>query len=199
VPEGFQFSVKLHKTITHVERLAVTSARIRELLAPIFFLGKSLGSLLVQLPPSLHFEATVAEAFFAALRSNTGVPIVCEPRHPSWLEAAPLFHRYKVGKVIADPEPLRDSSKRFVDAGGITYVRLHGHPKIYYSDYSDAFLERVAAQLQRRREGSAWVIFDNTADYHAVPGAQRLRSIMESMPPISPEESETPLRSGVSL
>ena len=47
----------------------------------------------------------------------------------------------------------------------IVYVRLHGSPEIYYSNYDDAYLdalaERLRAQLAARR--AVWCVFDNTA------------------------------------
>jgi uncharacterized protein YecE (DUF72 family) len=53
------------------------------------------------------------------------------------------------------------------------YVRLHGSPVIYHSDYSPAYLKENAARLvERHGQGrQVWCIFDNTANGAAVPNA----------------------------
>ena len=50
-----------------------------------------------------------------------------------------------------------------------TYVRLHGSPRIYYSNYSEADLEEWAARLRPMLEAGrdCYVYFDNTAAGHA--------------------------------
>ena len=47
----------------------------------------------------------------------------------------------------------------------LAYVRLHGSPRIYYSDYDDAALATLGKRLerQRRRGIPVWCILDNTA------------------------------------
>ncbi len=62
VPEGFRFAVKVPKAITHEHKLTGTEALLDDFLASIAPLGRKLGPLLVQLPPSLAFEATVADS-----------------------------------------------------------------------------------------------------------------------------------------
>src|SRR6187551_1744235 len=70
VPRGFRFSVKLPRTITHDQRLTRSSAQLEAFLAELAPLHSRLGCLLVQLPPSLEFDARVARAFFTALRKR---------------------------------------------------------------------------------------------------------------------------------
>src|ERR1044071_6345908 len=63
VPPGFRFSVKLPRAITHERRLVGPSPRLDAFLAEATALGPALGCLLVQLPPSLAFDAPTADAF----------------------------------------------------------------------------------------------------------------------------------------
>ena len=46
----------------------------------------------------------------------------------------------------------------------MTYYRLHGSPKIYYSAYSAEFIGSLARDLahEASTERDTWVIFDNT-------------------------------------
>ncbi len=71
-PSGFRFSVKLPKEITHVHRLVGAATELDKFLDEASGLGEKLGALLVQLPPSLAFDETVAELFFRDLRSRAG-------------------------------------------------------------------------------------------------------------------------------
>lgn len=165
VPPGFRFSVKIPKAITHTARLNVASEVIAAFTDEILVLEGKLGCLLVQLPPSLGFDATIAERFFKDLQSNTAVPIACEPRHESWFasEADALLRQLGVARVAADPARVSAAG----EPGGarqLTYFRLHGSPKVYYSSYPDEYIHRLADRLlQESGENSTvWCIFDNT-------------------------------------
>ena len=87
VPEDFRFSVKAPKAVTHTAKLRDCAGLLADFMEGVNGLGDSLGALLVQLPPSLKYEPEVAADFFAALRQETSVPAVCEPRHASWFGA----------------------------------------------------------------------------------------------------------------
>jgi uncharacterized protein YecE (DUF72 family) len=167
VPEDFRFAVKLPRAVTHERRLVDTDALLDAFLAQAGALGEKLGPLLVQLPPSLAFEARSAHAFLKALRARFDGLVACEPRHASWFEprAEALLAAFRVARVAADP-----AIGPFAPAGAFEYWRLHGSPKIYCSDYDDAFLKRLAERLG----GEAWCIFDKTALGHAVENALTL-------------------------
>ena len=64
-PEHFRFSVKTPEAITHTARLADCDDAITAgFVAVIKALGDKLGPVLVQLPPSLIFDARIADHFF---------------------------------------------------------------------------------------------------------------------------------------
>lgn len=163
VPSAFRFSVKVPKAITHGLRLREAEGLLDSFLAEASPLGDKLGCLLVQLPPSLELEVPVAERFFAALRSRSPVAVACEPRHPSWFtaEADELLERLGVARVAADPARVPAAAE---PGGwpGLAYYRLHGSPRIYYSEYSEEFLEVLASRLREDSARPVWCIFDNT-------------------------------------
>ena len=72
-------------------------------------LAQKRGPVLVQLPPSLAFDARVAGRFFAGFRTLYAGPVVCEPRHPTWFSVAAnrLLDQHQVARVAADPPPSR--------------------------------------------------------------------------------------------
>lgn len=175
VPDGFVFSVKIPKHITHELRLAGSEAALDEFLGQCSGLGDRLGCLLVQLPPSLAFDPAVAEGFFSALRQRFAGPVVLEPRHESWVGAEPLLIKYQISQAAVDPSRLsNDASPRGWQ--GIKYWRLHGSPRIYHSVYDWPYLQQLTQALQvATKQGVAtWCIFDNTASGAAIGNALSL-------------------------
>jgi uncharacterized protein YecE (DUF72 family) len=165
VPESFRFSVKIPKAITHTARLVGTNDSVAAFLDEVSLLETKLGCLLVQLPPSLAFRRRVAAAFFKNLRHRTAVSIGCEPRHESWFgdDADELLRDFEIARVAADPARVPAAA----EPGGarhFSYYRLHGSPKMYYSAYSEEFINRLADRLRDEATGkrTVWCIFDNT-------------------------------------
>ena len=62
VPEDFRFAVKVPKAITHERRLKDVGDLLDRFLSEVSGLGPKLGPLLVQLPPSLSFQAGIADS-----------------------------------------------------------------------------------------------------------------------------------------
>jgi uncharacterized protein YecE (DUF72 family) len=186
VPSAFRFSVKLPRTITHERKLIECEDLLAAFLADAAPLGEKLGCLLVQLPPSLAFDAAVATRFLSALRARSGGDIALEPRHATWFtpQADTLLAAHRVARVLADP--VRHDPGRA--PGGwppLVYVRLHGSPRMYYSAYGHPVLDALARRMaQAADEGRAvWCIFDNTASgaatgdaLHVLKALQALRS-----------------------
>jgi len=166
VPRAFRYSVKIPREISHDQRLAGSAKLLKTFLADLAPLGSRLGCLLVQLPPSLDFNARVARAFFTALRKQFDGGVALEPRHASWFgeSANRLLKKFKVARVAADPPRAKNDGE---PGGwpGLAYFRLHGAPRIYYSSYEDGYLDALAGRLKvfRRARIPTWCIFDNTA------------------------------------
>jgi uncharacterized protein YecE (DUF72 family) len=193
VPESFRFSVKMPRSITHERRLVGTDELLASFLAEVSELRGRLGPLLVQLPPSLGFEGGVSDRFLRDLRSRTEACVVCEPRHRSWFTPAvdDLLAELRIARVAADPEPVAGAG---VPGGwrGLSYRRLHGSPRIYYSAYADEFLERVAAESTEDAAAGAeaWCIFDNTAAFAATGDALTTRGLVRRH---RPEQTAWPI------
>lgn len=184
VPETFRFSVKVPKIITHEQGLLGTAPLVDQFLGECLALGDKLGGLLVQLPPRLDFDARRANAFFGLLRRRVphGVAIACEPRHSGWFGAKALrvWARHDVNRIAADPAPLAWIEGAVpTHSGQWRYWRLHGSPRRYFSAYSQDFLAKLATSLKLAALArEAWVIFDNTAQGHAVADAFRLQGLL---------------------
>ena len=168
VPEDFRFSVKLPRSITQEHRLKDYDALLSRFLEESAGLGSKLGAILVQLPPSLAYDTGVAGDFFAALHHQTKAAIACEPRHASWFtpSADAALKAWHVARVAADP-PRAPADGTPGGWQGLRYWRLHGSPRMYYSDYDAGALEALAGKLKP----GDWCIFDNTAAFAALGNA----------------------------
>jgi uncharacterized protein YecE (DUF72 family) len=163
-PADFRFAVKVPKTITHARRLVDCGEPLARFVEECAGLGEKLGPLLIQLPPSLRFEADRVEGFLKTWRDRTDAPTVLEPRHPTWFEAASdrLLADFRIARVAADPALVPAAA----EPGGwpaLTYRRLHGSPVIYESAYDDKLLAGLTKQLaDEARTAEVWCVFDNT-------------------------------------
>jgi uncharacterized protein YecE (DUF72 family) len=181
VPPGFAFSVKLPKSVTHEHRLVDCQPLLHAFFEEAGGLGGSLQHLLVQLPPSLAFDATVAGGFFATLTGMRPEPVALEPRHASWFtpDVEAWLADRRIARVLADP--VRHEGGRWPGGWlGHIYLRLHGSPRTYTSPYADDILVALARRLRQAAEEGrdAWCIFDNTARGAATGNALRLRDLL---------------------
>ena len=174
-PEDFIFSVKGSQFITHVRQLQNVETPLANFLAQgVLRLGRKLGPILWQLPPSFKFEAQRLEDFFSLLpRTHKQAANYARQRDEwmadrSWLEVEedrPLRHAIEIRhKGFAIPEYVEllrkhkialvvaDTPKwpRLMDiTADFVYCRLHGSEELYASGYDepsiDAWARRVIA------------------------------------------------------
>jgi uncharacterized protein YecE (DUF72 family) len=178
---SFRFCVKIPRVISHDAALRGCQDELQVFWDGVQGLGKKLAVLLLQLPPKAEWEVRVARRFFGLLRSCTAVPVVCEPRHPSWSSAGAerLFKEFGISLVCADPVRL---PRCWSLSAGIRYYRLHGSPRVYWSSYSPNQLEALSGRIADERASfpEIWCIFDNTAAGAAWDNA---KSLAETLSP----------------
>lgn len=184
VPPTFRFAVKMPRSITHEARLVGARHALDDFLGDVRELGHTLGPVLVQLPPSLAFDHDTVHAFFRDLRGRHEGPLVCEPRHRSWLgeAATDVLLEHGIARVAADP-----ARPAGVDVPGgdtsLVYLRLHGSPKVYWSAYGESRLTAIHDWLQLHGSGRpTWCIFDNTASGAATGDALWLHARLHPRP-----------------
>lgn len=175
-PPAFRFAVKLPRTITHDAPLQDSPERLDEFLAQVGGLGRKLGALLIQLPPSLEFVPAQVEVFLGELRARHAGRLVCEPRERSWFtpEANDLMALYHVARVAADPAfiPEAAHSGGWTGRGALRYFRWHGSPRRYWSRYGPEWLRARHDEIARLpRSAACWCVFDNTASGAALENA----------------------------
>jgi uncharacterized protein YecE (DUF72 family) len=178
-PDGFVFSVKAPRYITHMLKLRDSEQALANFFASgIANLGEKLGPILWQLPPVLRFDPDRLAGFLAALPHDTDDAAAlarqrntkmkgrarlafgrCRPlrhalevRHQTFVDArfVDLLRRERVALVVAD------TAGKWPYAEDVTadfiYARLHGDEVLYVSGYDDVALDRWAARF------SAWSV-----------------------------------------
>ncbi|WP_315809971.1 MULTISPECIES: DUF72 domain-containing protein [Pseudomonas] len=179
-PDGFVFSLKGPRYITHIRRLRDAEEGLANFFAsgPLE-LGEKLGPLLWQLPPSLHYDEDVVETFLALLPRTSEAALdlakaSASRRPPHWprsLKRRPLRHamevrhasfacaqfarqlrQHGVALVFADA-PRKWPYGEDLTARDFVYLRLHGDKELYASGYGDAALQRWCERVARWRRG----------------------------------------------
>ena len=195
-PEGFVFSVKGGRFITHMKKLRDVDTPLANFFGSgVLALREKLGPILWQLPPSLGFDADRLADFFARLPRSTTEAAWLARRHDERLTGRalvdtdadrPLRHalevRHKSFETPAFLDVLREHHVALVvaDTAGkwpllrdvttdFAYVRLHGDKELYTSGYTDEAIGAWAATVRGFAEGGrdVYVYFDNDAKVHA--------------------------------
>jgi len=179
-PDGFVFSMKAPRYITHILRLNDVEKPIANFLASgIFHLKEKLGPILWQFPPSFKFDPELFESFLKLLPHDTETALkmaqereermhgkeflqidekrpmrhAVEIRHDSFIDEAfiKLLRKYKVAFVIAD------TAKRWPEKEDVTanfvYIRLHGEEELYLSNYVNSAIHDWGRRIRAWNEG----------------------------------------------
>lgn len=176
-PDGFTFSLKANRRITHLKKLRDVRSDLRYMYILAQSLGKKLGCLLFQLPPSLQLDLPLIEDFLSQL--ETRFRNVIEFRHPSWYTAS-VYDLLRQKKVIFCIVSSRQVPSETVVTAPVAYVRFHGLTAGYRYFYPDAELEVWASNLSQLPVEEFFIYFNNDYQAHAVHNALRLRALLEN-------------------
>lgn len=154
VPDGFRFTYKLIRTLTHTKGMEFPPADLERFMDSLSAVGETKrGCILVQFPASFrtvqlrHFTALLA----ALNRLNKGQQwrISVEFRHDSWYreETFSFLKKNNVGIVIHD---MQTGMFNDFDNTGTehVYLRFHGPEGNYRGSYDDAFLSEYAGYIR---------------------------------------------------
>ena len=89
---------------------------------------------------------------------------------------------FRISRVAADP-PVVGTVAKPGGWNGLFYFRLHGSPRVYYSEYRSDQLEHFVQQLAPKGSPRphAWCIFDNTASGAATVNALALQTRLRGL------------------
>ncbi|MEN2974214.1 MAG: DUF72 domain-containing protein [Candidatus Caldarchaeales archaeon] len=175
-PEGFDFSIKVHRSITHLSRMGPKSIDIWEkfyqVLKPIE--GK-ISFWLFQFPEyfkPIHENLLRIKVFLN--ETGLGDMAVFEFRDPRWWEMTDYIERLGAVFCSVDAPGL---PRKISSSNNYVYLRLHGRTDWYAYNYSDKELEEIVRELLKLDPGKSYVYFNN--DHGMLENALKMRKMLE--------------------
>lgn len=175
-PDGFIFSVKVPKTITHIKRLENCEEEIAKFYGVIREgLKEKLGCVLFQLPPSFRYSAERLALIVTAL--DTGFTNVVEFRNESWWrqDVIEALSTSNITFCSVSYPKLPDTVIKTTDIG---YVRMHGNPKLFYSEYTPERIGELIDSITEQNFTQAYIYFNNTASTAGIINALQAKKIV---------------------
>jgi len=193
-PEGFVYSAKLPKLITHEKKLGLKEdvekdlEKFVELIEPLSLSGK-LGCILIQLPPKFEYKPKELEDFFKML--PTHMRFAVEFRDQSWMrqETWALLRKYQVAYTIVD-EPLLPPEIHITT--NTAYFRWHGHgTRPWYNyRYDKEELQPWIPKIRKTAENIQEIYGYFNNHYHGY-AVENCLQVLEMLRLLTPEQTET--------
>jgi uncharacterized protein YecE (DUF72 family) len=187
VPAGFLFTLKFYRLFTHFKKLSLDKEDLETLEA--FFrngseLGKKLGPILIQFPPSFRQNLEKLENLIAHIRKiekklKKKFKLAFEFRHKTWFtdEVYNSLRKHKVAFVITN-SPAWPS--KVIKTCDFVYMRFHGRTKLFASNYTNKELKDWAKTLKSLKAKEIFAYFNNDANAYAADNAEYLKKLLEA-------------------
>lgn len=168
VPDGFKFTFKFFKDITHQKAFVFDEKIVERFMQAIDAVGEKRGCLLVQFPPSVRLlQIFPLEKLMALLRNldaSMRWKIAFEFRHPSLYtdRIDDLLAQYRIGMVIHDKSPANTPMVELHT--DFVYLRFHGPGGSYKGSYEADILAEYASYISEWLGSGkqVFVYFNNT-------------------------------------
>jgi len=176
-PPGFEFCLKLPRDITHQGLLKPYIPAALKFLEGMQPLGKHLGPIFSQLPPSYAPTLIDDLASFLEAWPRTTAPLALEVRHPDWFREphksnlTQLLETLGVGRVLLDSRPIYtgdddpqlQSERRkpklplqFSVTAPFSLIRFISHPNLAVNQ---VFMEEWVQQIQQWLQAGTRIYF----------------------------------------
>jgi len=181
LPDGFTFTVKMNRLITHLKRMIIddmSSEAMRSFLHDTQGLKEKLAIILLQLQPSQGIDLKRLERFFIEYTSiineleykpSTSI----EFRNVTWFtnETYELLRQYNVALVF----PNTPEYRRLEFTSDFVFIRIHGN-----KSYSDQKLKELKEEIDNYPDfiTRVFVYFNNDFNTWAIYNARYLKSII---------------------
>jgi uncharacterized protein YecE (DUF72 family) len=174
-PADFDFSVKAPRLITHYKQFSETERLLSDFYGTVREgLRDKLGCILFQMPARVAYSDVMLDRIIAQL--DTSLINVVEFRHESWWNQA-VFNKLSCSNIGFCGHSYPQLPDNVVCNVPVIYYRFHGLPKVYYSQYKRAFIERVVTEAENSRAGKAYMYFNNTATIAAIRNARYMQQL----------------------
>ncbi|MDR3646937.1 MAG: DUF72 domain-containing protein [Candidatus Babeliales bacterium] len=186
-PDNFNFSIKLSKDITHVNKLKLdtnTKTLVRQFLKNVSGLQNKLKVILIQLPKSYKYNPITLDKFLEFINQelkmvNKGCKLVIEFRSEECFntECFKILKKYKIGLVINDSYYFPKVTKF---TSSFSYIRMHGPLSLYTSNYTNAELNKLKDYIETfpKTLKQIYIYFNNDFNGYAVNNALFLKKII---------------------
>lgn len=177
-PEGFQYSVKAPRQITHYNKLDADRDYLNDFYERIDSLNDHLGPILWQLPPILEKNVDRLKNFLEAIDTDRLNAI--EFRNETWLDDE-VFSRLKNEGVATVTVSSDDMPALFQQTGSFVYYRFHGLGEGHKYNYSKKELDEWADKCAKALDEGmkAYIYFNNTSSGDATMNAKVFRDMVE--------------------
>jgi len=177
-PEGFTFSAKVPRSITHYKRFVGTEKLMEDFYAVLKEgLGEKLSCVLLQLPPNFSYSEERLASLVAHI--DPAFKNVIEFRHESWWrdDVKGEFTKHKISFCgVTFPKIAFDDAEINTP---VCYYRFHGVPKLFYSEYDKKFIKKIHRQIAKNKEvKEAFIYFNNTASLAALHNAKYFQQLL---------------------
>jgi len=176
-PEGFLFSVKGFRLITHKKRLRDVEEDVGRFMERVKQLEEKLGIVLWQFPPSLKKDVELLKDFLDVLPKI--VKHTVEFRHKSWFcdEVFETLGEKGVALCIVDSSRIKSP---WVVTSDFAYVRFHGPGRLYASEYGPERLKEMARRILELN-ADTFVYFNNDFEGYAIKDANLLKEFLYNL------------------
>ncbi|MCO6149436.1 DUF72 domain-containing protein [Flavobacterium sp. NRK1] len=141
-------------------------------------LKDKLGCVLFQLPPNFSFSPERLEAVIAGC--NPEFKNVIEFRNESWWrqDVTERLAENNIGFCSVNYPKLPTEIIKTTPTG---YMRMHGNPRLFYSEYSKEQIEGLYNAMIRQNFDQAYIYFNNTASTAGIINALQARKINDEL------------------
>ena len=176
-PDHFLFSLKVPRLVTHYKQMKDCEHLLDDFYTTTEAgLQEKLGCVLFQFPPKFIYTEERLQLLLSNLRPH--IKNVVELRDKSWWDK-------KVFKQLADnniifsgiSHPILRDHQPPVINNTSAYYRFHGIPKLFYSEYQETDLRKVADLIKKNKKlKEVFIYFNNTATQAAINNARMLKA-----------------------
>jgi uncharacterized protein YecE (DUF72 family) len=176
-PEGFTYAVKVPKQITHIKKFTDCKEETDQFYSVCKEgLNDKLGCLLFQLPPSFSYTEERLQSVISSL--NPDFKNVIEFRNESWWRQDvydALANNNSTFCTVNYPK----LPQTVIATTPTLYIRLHGNPKLFYSEYSKAELDTLYDDIKKQNNAAEiYIYFNNTASNAGIINALYFKSLI---------------------
>ena len=174
-PEDFQFAVKAPKIITHFKQFTDCRTETEEFYSICHRgLGKKLSRVLFQLPPSLEYTAYRLALMLSYM--NADFCNVIEFRNETWWRQE-VYDALSEKDVVFCNVSYPKLPTTLVQTTEKGYFRMHGVPRLFYSDYSEAELQQLLDAIRMTDWNEVSIYFNNTASTAGILDAVAMKEL----------------------